>query len=158
MIWRQVLWLSCGHWDCSTFNARWTYACTNATWGRKLLQFAKLACRTLWWQIALPSVINNNNDRLTAFDNGLWPAYPGRPVPEETFTHSHPSGSSCFLYHLSPFAMVHGIRFIQLTCLTVLTYNLFPGLLWSSPWSWTLNFMLHTFFHPVIVIFLQHSY
>ena len=25
---------------------------------------------------------------------------PGRPVPEETFTHSHPSGSSCFLYHL----------------------------------------------------------
>ena len=34
--------------------------------------------------------------------------------------------------------MVHGILFIQLTCLTVLMYNLFPGLLWSSPWSWTL--------------------
>jgi len=40
--------------------------------------------------------------------------------------------------------------------LTVLTYNLFPGLLWSSPWSWTLNLMLHTFLHPVIVIFSQH--
>ena len=48
---------------------------------------------------------------------------PGRPVPEETFTHSHPSGSSCFLYHLSPFATVHGILFIQLTCLTVLTQH-----------------------------------
>jgi len=37
---------------------------------------------------------------------------PGRPVPEETFTHSHPSGSSCFLYHLSPFATVHSILFV----------------------------------------------
>ena len=26
-----------------------------------------------------------------------------------------------FLYHLSPFAMVHDILFIQLTCLTVLS-------------------------------------
>ena len=77
---------------------------------------------------------NDNNDRLT--------------VPEGTFTHSHLSESTCFLYHLSPFATIHGILFIQLTCLTVLTYNLFPGLLWSSPWSWTLNFMLHTFLHP----------
>ena len=56
---------------------------------------------------------------------------PGRPVPEETFTHSHPSWSTYFLYHLSPFATVHGILFIQLTCLTVLSYNLFPGPLWS---------------------------
>jgi len=34
---------------------------------------------------------------------------PGRPVPEETFTRSHPSWSTYFLYHLSPFATVHGI-------------------------------------------------
>ena len=89
--------------------------------------------------------------------NGLWSGTTrvGR-YQKKLFTHSHPSGSSCFLYHLSPFATVHGILFIQLTCLTVLTYNLFPGLLWSSPWSWTLNFMLHTFLHPVIVIFSQH--
>ena len=51
---------------------------------------------------------------------------PGRPVPEETFTHLHPSWSTFFLYHLSPFATVHGIVFIQLTCLTVLSNNLFP--------------------------------
>ena len=38
----------------------------------------------------------NNNHRLTAFDRDN----PGRLVPEETFTHSHPSGSSYFLYHL----------------------------------------------------------
>ena len=60
---------------------------------------------------------------------------PGSPVPEETFTRSHPSWSTYFLYHLSPFATVHGILFIQLTCFTVLSNNLFPGPLWSSPWS-----------------------
>ena len=60
---------------------------------------------------------------------------PGRPVPEETFTRSHPSWSTYFLYHLSQFAPVHGILFIQLTCLTVLLDNLFPGPLWSSPCS-----------------------
>ena len=61
-----------------------------------------------------------------------------------------------FLYHLSPLATVHGILFIQLTCLTVLTYNLFPGPLWSSPWSWILNFILRAFLHPIIIIFSQH--
>ena len=43
--------------------------------------------------------------------------------------------------------------FIQLTCLTVLSNNLFPGPLWSSPWSWTRNFILHAFLHPIIIIF-----
>jgi len=53
-----------------------------------------------WWP---ERYYNNNNDRLRPLirDN------PGRPVPEETFTHSHPSRSSCFRYHLSPFATVH---------------------------------------------------
>ena len=45
---------------------------------------------------------------------------------------------------------------IQLTCLTVLSNNLFPGPLWSSPWSWTLNFILHAFLHSIIIIFSQH--
>ena len=47
--------------------------------------------------------------------NGLWSGTTrvGR-YQKKTFTHSHPSGSSCcFLYHLSPFATVHGILFIQ---------------------------------------------
>jgi len=33
---------------------------------------------------------NNNNNRLPAFVPGL----PGRPVPTETLSHSHPSWSS----------------------------------------------------------------
>ena len=49
------------------------------------------------------------NNHLTA----VCPGQPGRPVPEETFTRSHSSWSTYFLYHLSPFATVHGILFIQ---------------------------------------------
>ena len=41
----------------------------------------------------------HTHNRLTAF---CWD-YPGRPVPEETFTHSHPSWSSDIFYHLPPF-------------------------------------------------------
>jgi len=77
----------------------------------------------------------------------------GRPVPEETLTKSHPSWSSDILYHLGPFPTI----FVHFTCLTVLSYNLSPGPLWSSSWSWTLNFILHTFLHPIIIIFSQHT-
>ena len=52
--------------------------------------------------------------------------------------------------------MVHGILFIHFTCLTVLSYNLCPGPLWSSSWSWTLNFVLHAFLHPITIFFSQH--
>jgi len=40
--------------------------------------------------------------------------YPGRPVPEETFTHSHPSWSSNILYQLPPF----------IRCMTSSLFNL----------------------------------
>ena len=94
----------------------------------------------------------HTHDRLTAFG----PGQPGRPVPEETLTHSHPSWSSDILYHLPPFTAINGILFVHFTRLTVLSYNLSPGPLWSSSWSWTLDFILHTFLHTVIVIFSQH--
>ena len=42
---------------------------------------------------------------------------PGRPVPEETLTHSHPTWSSDILYHLPPFTTIHGILFVHFTCL-----------------------------------------
>ena len=51
--------------------------------------------------------------------------------------------------------MIHGILFVQFTSLTVLSDNLSPDPLWSSPWSWTLSFILHTFLHPIIIIFSQ---
>jgi len=88
-----------------------------------------------------------------------WPlirVYPGRPVPEETFTHSHPSRSSDILYQLPPFTTIHSILFVQFTCLTVLFDKLSPGPHWSSSWSWTLYFILHTFLHVIIIIFSQH--
>jgi len=31
-----------------------------------------------------------------------------------------------------------------------------PSFLWSTSWPGTLNFILHTFLHPIIVFFLQH--
>ena len=58
--------------------------------------------------------------------------YLGRPVPEETFTHSHPSWSSDILYQLPPFTTIHSILCVQFTCLTVLFHSLSPGLLWFS--------------------------
>ena len=61
---------------------------------------------------------------------------------------SHPSWSLDILYRLLPFTAINSILFVHFTCLTVLSYNLFPGRLWSSSWSWTLNFILHTFLHP----------
>jgi len=39
--------------------------------------------------------------------------------------------------------------------LTVLSDNISPGPLWSSSWPWTLNFVLHAFLHPIIIIFSQ---
>ena len=77
-------------------------------------------------------------------------------VPEKTFIHSHPSWSSYILYHLPPFTTIYGILFVQFMSLTVLSENLSPGPLWSSSWPRTLNFILHAFLHPIIIIFSQH--
>ena len=106
-------------------------------------------CRCLWmtWMVDLYRTHTHTHNRLTAFD--LWPR---EPVPEETFTHSHPSCLSDILYQLPPFTT---ILFVQFTCLTVLFHNLSPGPIWSSSWSLTLYFILRVFLHPII-IFLQH--
>jgi len=69
--------------------------------------------------------------------------YLGKLVPEETFTHSHSSWSWDIIYQLPPSTTIHSILFVQFMCLTVLFYNIFPGPLWSSSWSWTLYFILH---------------
>jgi len=82
--------------------------------------------------------VTRTHNLLTALGPGL-PGY--RPVPEETFSHSHLSWSSVILYQLTPFTTIHSILFIQFTCLTVLFDNLSPAPLWSSCWSYTI---LHT--------------
>ena len=59
---------------------------------------------------------------------------PGELVPEETFTHSHPSQSTiipyCFL-HLT----IHGIIPVQFMCLAVFLHNLCQSFLWSTKLS-----------------------
>ena len=70
----------------------------------------------------------------------LWPFvrdYPGELVPEETLTHP-PSWSSSSLFQLLPSTTIHIILLVQITCLAIFLYNLFPSslvylLVWSPP-------------------------
>ena len=64
--------------------------------------------------------------------------------------------SSIILYLLPPSIVIHGILLVQFTCLTVSLHNLCPSFLWSTSWSGTLHFILNTFLHAIIVLFLQH--
>ena len=69
--------------------------------------------------------------------------YPGKPVPEETFTHSHPSWSPDILYQLPPSTTIHSILLVQYTCLTVLFHNLSgSSLVFLLVW----NCLLHTLY------------
>ena len=65
-------------------------------------------------------------------------------VPEETFTHSHPSWSSDIIYRLPPFSTIHSILLVLVTCLTVLFDNLSPGPL---VFLLVLGPLLHTSMH-----------
>jgi len=73
--------------------------------------------------------------------NGLWSGTTRVGRYQKKLTHSHPSWSSDILYQLPPFTTIHDIHSVHFTCLTVLSYNLSPSPLWSSSWSWTLNFI-----------------
>jgi len=71
------------------------------------------------------------HNRLTTLCLGL----PGRPVHEETLTHSHPSWSSDIFYQLPPSTTIHFILVDQSTYLTVFFHNLSAGPLWSTSLS-----------------------
>jgi len=58
---------------------------------------------------------------------------PGEPVPEETFTHSHPLWSSNISL-LPPSTAIHRILSIQSMRFTVFFHNLSPSFLWSTSW------------------------
>ena len=60
---------------------------------------------------------------------------PGRPVHEETLTHSHPSWSSDIFYQLPPSTTIHSILVDQSTYLTVFFHNLSAGPLCSTSLS-----------------------
>jgi len=80
---------------------------------------------------------------------------PGKPVPIETFTHSH-SSWWIILYLHPPSNVIHGNLSVQFTRLTVFSHNLSPSFLWFNSWSRTLRFIFHIFLQPIIVFFLQH--
>jgi len=79
----------------------------------------------------------------------------GGLLPEEKCTHPHPAWSPDILYQLRPSSMIHVILFVQFACLTVLFHNVCPGHFWSSTWSGTLYFILHTSNHH---LFATHSH
>jgi len=70
--------------------------------------------------------------------------YPGEPVQEETFTYSHLFWSSiiliCFIHLL--WSMLSSLFNLQAW---QSLHNLSPSFLWSTSWSGTLPFILHTF-------------
>jgi len=80
----------------------------------------------------------------------------GELVPEETFTNSHLSWSSVIPYLLLPSNTIHGILPVQFTCLTVFFHNISPSFVSSTSYTNTLHFILHTFLHPITVLFSQH--
>jgi len=53
------------------------------------------------------------------------------------------------LYQLPQSTTIHSILPVQFTCFTVYLHNLSQSPLWSSPWSGTIHFVLHTLFHPI---------
>jgi len=74
---------------------------------------------------------------------------PGQPGWAGTRRNIHPLTLIVVINHpylLSPSTTIHSILHIQSTCSTVFFHNLLPSLLWSTSWSVTLNFILHTFF------------
>ena len=85
--------------------------------------------------------------------NGLWSGTTrvGRYQKKHSPTHTHPDHRASFFTFLNLQRSMASSLFNLCAWQSSRT-----GLLWSSPWSWTLNFMLHTFLHPVIVIFSQH--
>jgi len=104
-------------------------------------------------------VKNTKTTTSTTTTTVLWPFvcdYPGELVPEVTFTNSHLSWSSIFLYQLPPSTTIHSIFPVQFTWLFKVLHNSCPSPLWSASWSVILHFILHTFLHPVIVFFSHH--
>jgi len=84
---------------------------------------------------------------------------PGQPRCASTRRNIHsltPIMVIKYPYLLLPSTTIHGILPIQSMRFTVFVHNLSPSFLWSTSLPGTLHFILHTFFHPIIMFFSQH--
>ena len=110
----------------------------------------------VWQMLRLNCFCDNFVNTHTQPFNGLLSGTTrvGRYQKKHSPTLTHPDDQTSFIIflHLQR-SMVYSVQF---TNLTVLSDNLSPGPLWSSSWTSTLNFILHAFLHPIIIIFSQH--
>ena len=129
---------------CSGYSFKLTHSANYAlTWSTKIVHYRY-------------SYFNTATQQQRSF-NGLWSGTTrvGWYQKKHSPTHTHPD------HHASFITFLHLQRFMASSLFNLRAWQSsrttsFAGLLWSSPWSWTLNFMLHTFLHPVIIIFSQH--
>jgi len=87
--------------------------------------------------------------------NGLWcgTTRVGQYHRKHSLTHTHPDHRTSSIIFLHLQRSMASTLFIL--CAWQSSRTTSPGPLWSSSWSWTLNFILLTFLHPII-IFSQH--
>ena len=78
----------------------------------------------------------------------------GRYQKKYSPTHTRPDHRTSFIIFLHLQRSVASSLFILRAWQSSSTTS--PGPFWSSSWSWTHNFILHTFLHPIIIIFSQH--
>jgi len=97
---------------------------TLLSWWQQWLQPFAVSCKN--WLIYLFYQTQNTHTQTTV-SRPFVQDYQARPVPEETFTHSHPSWSSDILHQLPPATTIYSILLVQFTCLTVLFHKLFSG-------------------------------
>jgi len=79
--------------------------------------------------------------------------YQKKHSPTHTYT-DHQSSFICFLHLLQSVA----ISLFNLRAWHFFWHNHCPSLLWSTSWSGTLHFILHTFLHPITVLFATHAH
>jgi len=75
---------------------------------------------------------------------------------EHSPTHTYPNHQSSFICFLHLMQSAASSLFNNYVTEQSLLYNLCPCFLWSTSWSGTVDFILYTFLHPIIVFFLQH--
>jgi len=101
------------------------------------------------YKLSYHTYTNTNTNTTVLWLSDFAQDYPGEPVPEQTFIHSHVLWSSVIPYLLPPSIKIHGIFPVQYTCLTIFFHNHSPSSLWSTfDLAPSTSYSIH-FFHPL---------